>query len=114
MNCLILVAILLCCGNNCAGNCGNNGSCGCGLPFGGLCGGRRDSEDREAAAAERKTVAAEITAAEEKGLSGKTAAAIPTSVRSPVLSRDLFCLTRALTAAVTNLRIRAATATGSN
>ena len=46
MNCLILVAILLCCGNNCAGNCGNNGSCGCGLPFGGLCGGRRDSEDR--------------------------------------------------------------------
>ena len=68
----------------------------------------------EAAAAERKTVAAEITVAEEKGLSGKTAAAIPTSVRSPVLSRDLFCLTRALTAAVTNPRIRAATATGSN
>ena len=69
---------------------------------------------KEAAAAERKTVAAKITAAEEKGLSGKTAAAIPTSVRSPVLSRDLFCLTRALTAAVTNPRIRAATATGSN
>lgn len=68
----------------------------------------------EGAAAEKKTVAAEIMVAEEKGLSGKTAAAIPTSVRSPVLSRDLFCLTRALTAAVTNLRIRAATATGSN
>lgn len=66
----------------------------------------------EAAAAEKKTVAAEIMVAE--GLSGKTAAAIPTSVRSPVLSRDLFCLTRALTAAVTNPRIRAATATGSN
>ena len=113
MNCLILVAILLCCGNNCAGNCGNNGSCGCGLPFGGLC-GEGTVKTEEAAAAEKKTVAAEIMVAEEKGLSGKTAAAIPTSVRSPVLSRDLFCLTRALTAAVTNPRIRAATATGSN
>ncbi len=46
MNCLILVAILLCCGGNCAGNCGNKGGCGCGWPFGGPCGGRRDSEDR--------------------------------------------------------------------
>ena len=63
-----------------------------------------------ACAAGEGTVKTEEAAAAEK----KTVAAIPTSVRSPVLSRDLFCLTRALTAAVTNPRIRAATATGSN
>lgn len=57
--------------------------------------------------------AAAQKAAEENEMM-MTADADPIFVRTPVLSSDPFSLTRALTAAVRNLRTRAVTATGSN